>query len=146
MKKLLFCLMLALAATVNVQSQTAPPDVPNDPVIIEENANGDNVEVFRIVEVMPKFPGGEGPMMKYLSSFQYPPEASKNKQQGTTYINIVITEDGSISNVAVARSSGHEILDKAAMEHIAAMPKWKPGTQAGKPVRVQYTIPIKFKL
>jgi protein TonB len=58
----------------------------------------------------------------------------------------VVNQDGSIVDVVAVRSSGDPSLDKEAIRVIKAMPKWKPGLQRGKPVRVKYTVPVNFRL
>ena len=95
---------------------------------------------------MPEYPGGGAEMMKYIASIQYPAIARERDWEGTVYIQFVVEKDGSINNVAVARTSGHALLDSVSVAHISAMSKWKPGQQRGENVRVQYVVPIKFKL
>lgn len=95
---------------------------------------------------MPEFPGGQSALMLYLSKQPYPPFFRENDVEGTVYVQFVIEQDGSINEVKIARSSGWKEYDNPAIEHVKAMPNWKPGYQDGKPVRVQYVVPIKFKL
>lgn len=115
------------------------PEPEPEEEIVEE-------EIFRVVEDMPVFPGGDAGLMKYLASIPYPPIARENDIEGTVYINFVVGKDGKVSDVGIARSSGDKLLDEAAVNHIKKMPAWSPGKQRGKPVKVQYTVPIKFKL
>lgn len=103
-------------------------------------------EIFKIVEDMPEFPGGEAGLLKYLSSIPYPPIARENDIEGTVYIQFVVDKTGKVINVGVARSSKDKILDEAAVNHCKKMPNWAPGKQRGKPVKVQYVVPIRFKL
>ena len=104
-------------------------------------------EVFTgSVEKMPEFPGGVNVMMDYLrENLKYPESAKKNKQEGRVFIAFVVEKDGNISNVSVLRGVC-EALDNEAVRVVKAMPKWNPGTNGGKPVRVQYTLPVVFKL
>ena len=103
-------------------------------------------EVFKVVEVDPEFPGGEEALYKYLAeNIKYPLMAKNNKVEGRVFITFVIEKDGNVSNAKVLRSVNEE-LDAEALRVINAMPKWKPGMQRGVPVRVQYNIPITFKL
>jgi TonB family protein len=102
--------------------------------------------VFGINEINPEYPGGEKARMKYLSeNMVYPSAARDSGIQGTVYINFVIEEDGSISNVKVVRGIGGG-CDEEAIRVVQNMPKWKPGTQRGKIVRVSFMMPIKFAL
>lgn len=110
----------------------------------EEDLNEN--EIFKIVEDQPEFPGGQNALMQYLAKITYPPIAKENDIEGTVYIQFVVEKDGSVSNVTVARSSKDQMLDNAAVSHVKKMPKWTPGKQRGKPVRVQFVVPIRFKL
>ena len=103
--------------------------------------------VFVIVESMPEFPGGQQALFKYLSeNVKYPVIAQENGIQGRVICQFVVNKDGSIVDVEVVRSGGDPSLDKEAVRVIKSMPKWKPGKQRGKPVRVKYTVPVNFKL
>ena len=105
-----------------------------------------NDSIFQIVEKMPEFPGGAEAMMNYLSgNIKYPEEAKEKGVSGRVFINFVIEKDGSVSNAKVMRSIGGG-CDEEALRVVNAMPKWKPGVQKGKPVRVSYMLPINFKL
>ena len=106
----------------------------------------DNDSIYQIVEVMPEFPGGTEKMMDYLSKNIKYPEAAKEKGiSGRVFLSFVIEKDGAVSNVKVAKGIGKECDDEA-LRVVKAMPKWKPGLQKGKPVRVNYMLPIFFKL
>ena len=102
--------------------------------------------VFDVVEQMPQFPGGVGELMKFLSeTVKYPEAAEKTGTQGRVIATFVVETDGSISGAKVVKGVSPE-LDTEALRVINAMPKWTPGMQKGKPVRVKYTIPITFRL
>ena len=103
--------------------------------------------VFVVVESMPEFPGGQQALFKYLSeNVKYPVIAQENGIQGRVICQFVVNRDGSIVDVEVVRSGGDASLDKEAVRVIKSMPKWKPGKQRGKAVRVKYTLPVNFKL
>ena len=103
--------------------------------------------VFVVVESMPEFPGGQQALFKYLSeNVKYPVIAQENGIQGRVICQFVVNKDGSIVDVEVVRSGGDASLDKEAVRVIKTMPKWKPGKQRGKAVRVKYTVPVNFKL
>ena len=109
-------------------------------------AEPDNDSIYQIVEQMPKFPGGESALMEYVSkNVAYPEEAKEKEIQGRVFIGFVVEKDGSIGEVKVLRGIGGG-CDEEAVRVIKGMPKWKPGMQKGKPVRVSYQIPINFKL
>jgi TonB family protein len=102
--------------------------------------------VYQVVEQMPQFPGGEYALMEHISkNIVYPVEAKEKEIQGRVFINFVIEKDGSVSNVKVLRGIGGG-CDEEAVRAVSSLPKWKPGKQKGKPVRVHYQIPILFKL
>jgi protein TonB len=103
-------------------------------------------EVFFIVEEMPEFPGGDAALRAYIAqSVKYPTIAMENGIQGKVYVNFVVGKDGSISNAKIARGVDPS-LDKEALRVVNSLPKWKPGKQGGKAVRVSYTVPINFVL
>ena len=103
-------------------------------------------EVFQVVEEMPEFPGGMAECMKWLgANINYPETAQKNGVQGRVIVQFVVNTDGSIIEPQVARGIDPE-LDAEALRLINAMPKWKPGKQQGKAVRVKYTLPIAYRL
>ena len=101
-------------------------------------------EIFVVVEDMPQFPGGNVQRWIY-KNVKYPILAQENGIQGKVFIQFVIEKDGSITDVKVMRGVDAS-LDKEAIRVVKSMPKWKPGKQRGKPVRVSYTLPINFQL
>ena len=109
-------------------------------------ATSEEDTVYQIVEEMPKFPGGEKALMDYVSNnVKYPEEAKNKNIAGRVFVSFVVEKDGSIGEVKVLRGIGGG-CDEEAVRVIKGMPKWKPGMQKGKPVRVSYQIPIYFKL
>ena len=101
-------------------------------------------EIFQIVEEMPAFPGGEQKLMEYVGkNIKYPQIARESGIQGRVFVSFVVEPDGSVSNVKLLRGIGG---DEEAMRVIKNMPKWKPGKQRGKAVRVSYQIPVMFRL
>ena len=113
--------------------------------IIKSNVTDD--DVYEVVENMPGFPnGGMGELMKYLSAnIRYPEAAHKAGIQGRVTVQFVVGKDGSIGNVSILRGVNAD-LDAEAIRVISSMPKWKPGTQKGEPVKVKYTVPVMFRL
>jgi protein TonB len=114
-------------------------------VAVEEEEREDS-QVFMVVEEMPVFPGGDAALQKYLStSVKYPTIAQENGIQGKVYIQFVINQKGEVTNATLLRGVDPS-LDREALRVVQAMPKWKPGQQRGRPVRVSYTVPINFVL
>ena len=102
--------------------------------------------VYQIVEEMPQYPGGENALMDYVSkNVVYPSEAQEKGISGRVFVGFIVEKDGSVSNVEVLRGIGGG-CDEEAVRVISGLPKWKPGKQEGKPVRVSYQMPINFKL
>ena len=108
------------------------------PPAVEEEEEEAAQQIFTVVEEMPKFPGGDAELLKFISkSIRYPVIAQEN--------GIQVNRDGSIVDAQVLRGVDPS-LDKEALRVINSMPKWSPGKQRGKPVRVKYTVPITFRL
>ncbi len=102
--------------------------------------------VYQIVEEMPVFPGGEQAMMKFVAeNINYPQEAKDKEIAGRVFVSFVVEKDGSVDEVKVMRGIGGG-CDEEVVRVVKAMPKWKPGKQDGKPVRVNYMMPFNFKL
>jgi protein TonB len=103
-------------------------------------------EVFYIVEQMPEFPGGENALRKFIADkLMYPVIAQENGIQGKVYVSFIVDKDGSIKNAIVVRSVDPS-LDREALRVINSLPKWNPGKQRGRPVKVSFTVPIIFIL
>jgi len=115
------------------------------PVEVEEE-EVEEQQIFQVVEEMPEFPGGMAECMKFLSkNIKYPPISAENGIQGRVIVQFVVNQDGSIVDPVVVRGVDSH-LDKEALRVIQMMPKWKPGKQRGKAVRVKYTVPVMFRL
>lgn len=126
--------------------QEAQTAVYTPPAVVEEEEEEAAQQIFTVVEEMPEFPGGQGELLKYLGhSIKYPVIAQENGIQGRVVCAFVINRDGSIVDAEVLRGVDPS-LDKEALRVINSMPKWKPGKQRGKPVRVKYTVPVVFRL
>jgi TonB family protein len=130
-------------AAQNTQQQTKTTE--EQKVVPQEKSQAAG-PVFTVVETMPSFPGGQEAMSKYLATnIKYPENAKAKGIQGTVFITYVVETDGSVSNVKVLRGIESE-CDAEAFRVVSSMPKWTPGIQKGQAVRVQFNLPIKFKL
>ncbi|MDR0394474.1 MAG: energy transducer TonB [Tannerella sp.] len=115
------------------------------PVVEEEEEVDDNF-VFVTVEKMPEFPGGDAALLKWISdNIVYPPIAAENGIQGRVSCQFTVNADGSVEDVQVVRAVDPN-LDKEAIRVLRKVPRFKPGEQRGKPVRVKYSVPVRFKL
>ncbi|MDX9883908.1 MAG: energy transducer TonB [Prolixibacteraceae bacterium] len=116
------------------------------PIVVQKEEEEEEAQVFFIVEEMPEFPGGELALRKFIAqSIKYPVIAQENGIQGKVYVNFVVDKDGSVTNAKIARGVDPS-LDKEALRVVNSLPKWKPGKQRGKAVKVSYTVPINFVL
>lgn len=116
------------------------------PVVEEEEEEEAAQQIFTVVEKQPEFPGGMAELMKFLAkSINYPVIAQENGIQGRVVCSFVVNRDGSIVDIQVMRGVDPS-LDKEAVRVIGTMPKWKPGEQRGKPVRVRFILPVQFRL
>ena len=125
--------------------QEAQTAVYTPPAVVEEEEESAQ-QIFTVVEEMPKFPGGDAELLKFIAkSIKYPVIAQENGIQGRVICAFVVNRDGSVVDAEVLRGVDPS-LDKEALRVIGTMPKWSPGKQRGKPVRVKYTVPITFRL
>jgi protein TonB len=116
-----------------------PPPLPEEQPPIDDSPRLHS-------EVMPSFPGGEQALHKFLKErLNYPEQAKAARISGTVYLSFVVERDGSISNIEVLRG-GEGGLGREAVRVVKLMPSWNPGIQAGRPVRVNLTMPVKFVL
>jgi protein TonB len=118
---------------------TPAPEKPKEP-------EPEEPDFFVVVEDMPQYPGGEAAMYKWLGkNIKYPQVAKENGIEGKVYVQFIIDEKGKVRDAKVVRGIGGG-CDEEALRVVKEMPEWKPGKQRGKPVRVQFTIPIHFQL
>ncbi|UEG52917.1 TonB family protein [Mucilaginibacter daejeonensis] len=129
-------------------TQTVRIDEPvgNAPVsaaVVESNPN----EIFTSVEQLPEFPGGIDKFYKYLNKvLRYPAVAQENGVQGRVNVTFVVERDGSLTDVKAAGRTLGSGLEEEAIRVLKSSPKWNPGKQNGRAVRVQYTVPVVFTL
>jgi protein TonB len=131
-----------------VSDETRKGDADAPPVVAPVIDAAPIVEnkVFQVVEQMPEFPGGDEAMMKFIQkNIQYPDMERENDIQGRVVVGFVVNEDGSLTDINVKKgvSSG---IDKEALRVVKLLPKFKPGKQQGKTVKVAFVLPIMFKL
>lgn len=130
-----------------IQGPAAPvsgPVMVGPPAPTQEE--GDEGEIFEVVEQQPAFPGGMEKLMQWLSkNLKYPASAQENGTQGRVIVQFVVNKDGSIVEPKVIKSVD-PALDKEAIRVVSNMPKWTPGKQRGKAVRVRFTLPVTFRL
>ncbi len=121
-------------------------DLDSTYIDIIEKEPEDEDPVYMVVEESPEFPGGYEAYLQYLKyNIRYPAICRENNIQGRVIVSFVVNKDGAIVEPEVVIGVNPS-LDKEALRVISEMPKWKPGTQRGKPVRVKYSCPINFRL
>ena len=131
---------------VNAEVTEDTKNIEITPVKVEEEEEEEETQIFTVVENDPEFPGGMEALYKYLSeNIKYPQLARENNITGRVYVTFVVERDGSIANPRVLRDIGGG-CGAEAIRVVKAMPKWTPGKQRGKAVRVQFNLPVSFNL
>ena len=133
MKKLILLLLMAGCCLMTANAQKT---------VVSQT----DQKVFDTVEQMPEYPGGMQAMIEFLqTNMKYPEDAAKQKVEGRVMVQFVVETDGSVSDVHVAKQV-FPSLDAEAIRVVQAMPKWTPGKEKGKVVRVKYNLPIVFRM
>ena len=118
----------------------------NEVIVEEKKPEPVKEEVFKAVEQMPTFPGGDAELMKWLRDhIQYPTVPMENNIQGRVVVQFVVTKTGKVGEVKVVRSVDRD-LDKEAIRVCKSLPDFIPGRMNGQAVNVWYTLPVQFKL
>ena len=147
-------LVMLSFSSANAIYLTTPEDTPQagktisveQPATVQLSNALKEDTVFKVVEKMPLFNADKEELYSYLSkNIKYPDEAKKKGTQGTVFVTFVVEKDGSVSNVTILRGIGSG-CDQESVRVVESMPKWTPGYQDGKPVRVSFNLPIKYKL
>jgi protein TonB len=129
-----------------IENEVEVEDTESDEDVEIEIEEEDDDEFFMVVENMPEFPGGDLGLMKYIQkNVKYPPIAKEYNITGKVYVSFIVDKSGSVTNVKIVRGVDKN-LDAEAMRVVKSLPKYKPGKQRGKAVRVMFTIPINFTL
>ena len=131
---------------VNAEVTEETKNIEITPVKIEAEAEEEEQQIFTVVENDPEFPGGMEALYKYLAqNIKYPQLARDNNITGRVYVTFVVERDGSITGCKVLRDIGGG-CGAEAVRVVKSMPKWTPGKQRGKAVRVQFNLPVNFNL
>jgi TonB family protein len=129
-----------------VKSDKGDPKTGQEPIDVVQAMPKSDKDKFVVVEEMPSFPGGKDAMAAWIiANLKYPAEAVKAKITGKVYVNFIVSSMGKVKNVVVSKSPS-PLLNAEAIRVINSMPDWKPAMQAGKPVDVQFKVPVEFKL
>ena len=131
---------------VEIEEEIEIEDTESDEDEIIEIEEEDDEEFFMVVENMPVFPGGDLGLMKYIQkNVRYPAIAKEYNITGKVYVSFIVDKSGNVTDVKVVRGVDKN-LDAEAVRVVKSLPKYTPGKQRGKPVRVMFTIPINFTL
>lgn len=142
-KLLLLSLTILFSQNLYAQNDGQEPPSPIDPKNIDKKKE----TIFKVVEQMPEYPGGEQALYQYLSeTISYPDTATKNGIEGLVKVKFVVDEYGSIADVKTTNKPIGFGLEEEAVRVIKMMPPWKPGKNDGRPVKVYFQIPIRFVL
>jgi protein TonB len=131
--------------TVDMESTT---DLVVDEVFVEDTRVEEvkEAEIFVIVEVQPEYPGGDEARIQFLKeNLVYPKLAREMNLEGKVWVGFVVEPDGRLTNFSIVRGVA-PVLDDEALRVAKMMPKWTPGKQRGKNVRVSFNLPITFTL
>ena len=154
-------------ATVGVLLAGTARTIANEQPAVETEQQGEHV--YDICEQLPQFPGGDAKLMEFLArNVKYPKQAEEYGVQGRVKVQFIVEKDGSITKTKIVETfqdandpqvvvtkatvsekdykAGVQALKDEAIRVVKAMPKWTPGKQQGKVVRVKYTIPITYRL
>ena len=154
MKKLFLFVAVAVmyCSCAEVSTKDSDASLVNDKgtELVDEAENEQDIpmvdDVILVPDVIPEFPGGEDSLFAFLSrNIKYPAEAKKADIRGRVFVTFVVEKDGRITGERILRDIGGGCGEEV-LRVIRAMPKWKPGTQDGKPVRVQFNLPVAFEL
>ena len=128
--------------TATLSAQNNKSEQERLPVKVEERSQ----EVHTIVEQMPVFPGGEAALLAYLAQhLKYPSQAIRDRVQGIVLLRFVVLENGRVGQVQTIKSLEPH-CDAEAKRVVKSLPRFIPGRQGGKAVRVWYTLPIRFMI
>lgn len=132
--------------TFNAEIDESTKNIEITPVVVEQEEEEEEQTIFTVVENDPEFPGGMDALYKYLAqNIKYPQLARDNGITGRVYVTFVVERDGSIANPKVLKDIGGG-CGAEAIRVVKSMPKWNPGKQRGKAVRVQFNLPVNFNL
>ena len=146
MKKHLVCigftLLFAFAAKAQIERGVPLPNIELMPELAQDDT------IYTIVQTPPQFPGGAKSLHKFLiKNLRYPKKAQEAGIEGKVHVKFIVEKDGSLSNIEILKGMAScEACNAEAIRLIKSMPKWEVGKQNGNPVRVQYQIPVLFKL
>ena len=139
-----------VSTTTRTSDGDAPPtldEIPDFPAEVPASAAPADEEYSMVtVQKPPVFPGGEQELLKYLAeNIKYPPLARETNIQGTVALSFVIGKDGQVSDIGILKDIGGG-CGKEAVRVVQAMPRWTPGEASGYPVKVRFTLPVRFRL
>ena len=132
----------------NAEEVIAAPEATAAPTKVEVAVEAAPKEetIFTVVEQQPEFSGGMSALGQYLQkTLRYPAAAQRANVSGRVFMSFVVNTDGSIQDVSVLKGLGFG-TDEEAIRVVKGMPKWRPGKQSGRPVRVKFQLPINFTL
>ena len=141
-------IILALVISISISEKVIAQEVDKEKTI--QVSGSENIvqedSIYKVLDPMPGFPGGEDARIKFLvKNMKYPEKARKEGIHGRVFVSFVIEKNGETSNIKLLRGIGGG-CDEEAMRVVSIMPRWEPGLHEGKPVRVQFNMPFSFKL
>jgi len=135
--------IVIFAGSCNKKEATSKTEIVDPQELIEETGRD---EIFKVVEFMPEFVGGNEALFQYLGeNIKYPENCKEEGIEGIVYVTFVVNKEGEVMDAKILRGV-HSDMDAEALRVISAMPDWNAGMQKGEKVSVIYNIPINFKL
>ena len=146
MLKMVFIVPLVISISISEKAIAQDVDKEKEAQVSENENIVKEDSIYRVLDPMPGFPGGEDARIKFLAkNMKYPEKAIKEGIQGRVFVSFVIEKNGETSNIKLLRGIGGG-CDEEAMRVVSIMPPWEPGLHEGKPVRVQFNMPFLFNL
>lgn len=131
---MMMCLAMLFTGAASAQTTT------------KKNVKSSLSKVYDHVDQLPEYPGGMMQLMVFMKdNLKYPKECEKKKLEGRVVVGFIVEKDGRCSNFTIARSAG-KLFDAEALRVLKQMPRWTPGREKGKAVRVKFNIPVQFQL
>lgn len=131
-------------STPEAPTEIVETHAPSTPAPPENHGEELEEKVYQITDVMPTFPGGESALLKYIATnLKYPRSAREMEIQGVVVLRFVVKSDGSVGKVVVQKGLSPD-CDKAAIDLIKSLPRFKPGKENGQPVNAWFTCPVRF--
>lgn len=151
MKPIYLISFLAIALSSQAQTENQKtgsyPDPPRRDMAYDENGYNAEKNIYSTtgLQVQPEFPGGQKAFSEFIMSNFYAPPIADGPKTVKAYVSFVVEKDGTVTSIKVLKDPGYGVGEEA-IRVLKLSPKWKPGVQNGKAVRVMYNLPLTLNL